>query len=337
MNQEAILSHRKDISLEEGMLFVRTTGILTTMVRAPLLLVGLFVVAITIPAQNSFASIRSLDLNIYPDGTTHVFSEFSVNPLDPDYSVELFGTEIDNFVAADEDGILLLTQIEGSTAVVETLGSSKIIVDYDTHDLVSKQGRIWSFTIDSPTEYTLLMPQNTVIVGMSTYPINMQLIEEQSQLHLPNGPAEINYFFGVENPIQTPNSTPEENSNDNSLFLIGGAIAAAGIIAALAMKKRKIPEVTIKQKQIQESQGPLDVKTIFNLRPDIREDDKELVTFIAENGGQAYESELRKKFLQPRTTMWRAVKRLERHGIVTIEKKELQNLVKLTTKLEDEN
>ena len=70
------------------MLFVRTTGILTTMVRAPLLVVGLFVVAITIPAQNSFASIRALDLDIYPDGTTHIFSEFTVNPLDPDYTVE---------------------------------------------------------------------------------------------------------------------------------------------------------------------------------------------------------------------------------------------------------
>ena len=340
MNQEAILSHTKDYSLEEGMLFVRTTGILTSMVQAPLLVVGLFVVAISIPAQNSFASIRTLDLNIYPDGTTHVFSEFSVNPLEPDYTVELFGTEIDNFVAEDEDGILLLSTIEGATAIVETLGSSKIIVDYDTHDLVSKQGRIWSFNIDSPTEYTLFMPKNTVIVGMSTYPINMQIIEEKSQLHLPNGPAEINYFFGIANPIQTPPQL--EENNDNSLLLIGGALVAAGIIGAFTLmkKKQKTPSLKLKttqQKQVQETGRPLDIETIFKLRPDIREDDKEIVTFIFENGGQAYESELRKKFLQPRTTMWRAVKRLERHGIVTIEKKELQNLVKLATKLEEEN
>ncbi|HET6516928.1 MAG TPA: MarR family transcriptional regulator, partial [Nitrosopumilaceae archaeon] len=48
------------------------------------------------------------------------------------------------------------------------------------------------------------------------------------------------------------------------------------------------------------------------------------------------ESELRKKFLQPRTTMWRAVKRLERQGIIEIEKKDLQNLVKIKNELEDE-
>ncbi len=58
--------------------------------------------------------------------------------------------------------------------------------------------------------------------------------------------------------------------------------------------------------------------------------------FISDNGGQAFESELRKKFLQPRTTMWRAVKRLERNGIIEIEKKDLQNLVKLRKNMEEE-
>ena len=58
--------------------------------------------------------------------------------------------------------------------------------------------------------------------------------------------------------------------------------------------------------------------------------------FIFNNGGEALESELRKKFLQPRTTMWRAVKRLEREGVIEIEKKDLQNLVKLRKNMEEE-
>jgi len=86
-----------------------------------------------------------------------------------------------------------------------------------------------------------------------------------------------------------------------------------------------------------ETGKPIDPETIFNLRPDLREDDKELINFIFNNGGQALESELRKKFLQPRTTMWRAVKRLERQGIIEIVKKDLQNLVKLRNDLEEEN
>jgi uncharacterized membrane protein len=69
----------------------------------------------------------------------------------------------------------------------------------------------------------------------------------------------------------------------------------------------------------------------------MREDDKEIIKFNFDNGGQVLESELRKKFLQPRTTMWRAVKRLERLGVIEIDKKDLQNLVKLKKDLEEEN
>nr|AIF23161.1 putative membrane-associated protein [uncultured marine thaumarchaeote SAT1000_13_B06] len=82
------------------------------------------------------------------------------------------------------------------------------------------------------------------------------------------------------------------------------------------------------KKEEAESQH-LDSETIFQAKPDLRDDDKEIINFLSANGGQAYESELRKKFLLPRTTMWRAVKRLERQGIIEIVKKDLQNIVKL--------
>ena len=68
----------------------------------------------------------------------------------------------------------------------------------------------------------------------------------------------------------------------------------------------------------------------------MREDDKDIVKFISESGGQVTESDLRKKFLRPRTTMWRAVKRLERIGVVEITKKDQQNMVTLKEELEEE-
>jgi uncharacterized membrane protein len=327
----------QDRAPEDGMLFVRTKGILTSMARASLLAVGLIIMAISMPIQNTFGTVRSLDLVVYPDGTTHITTEISTNPLNPDFIVNLFGPTIDNFVAEDENGFLLSADIEENTAVVTTLGASSISLNYDIHDLVSKEGRIWSFTINSPVEYSLLMPTNIVIVGMSTYPLNLQNIDEQSLLLLPSGPVEISYFFGISEIPPPPTNIPEQNS-DNSIYLIGGGIVAAGAIAVILMKRskhtsKKTTETITKQEIIEK---PLDVETIFEHIPELREDDKQLVSFISANGGQAYESELRKKFLQPRTTMWRAVKRLERYGIIEIQKKELQNLVKLKKKLEDE-
>jgi len=137
--------------------------------------------------------------------------------------------------------------------------------------------------------------------------------------------------------------TEEEikNEEDNYLYIIISGIISGIIVILLVFviiivrnKQKNVKKidqvVTIQKNDI------LDLETIFKLKSDLREDDKELVKFIFNNNGEALESELRKKFLQPRTTMWRAVKRLEREGVVEIQKKDLQNLVKLRKNMEEE-
>lgn len=334
MNQQLNPLHRQEYILEDGMLFVRTESILQTMAKAPILLAGLIVMAIAIPLQNSFSSPKSMDLIIYSDGTTHISSEIEVDSLESNFTLNLFGNEIDNFVAISENDFLLLTEITNDTATIATFGSSSISIDYDIHNLVSKEGRIWTFALNSPVAFTLLMPENSVIVGMSALPLNMEIVDEQTRLFLPKGTSEINYVFG--SPATFPPTQPTENNFDSTLIIIGGAVAAAGAIGAIFIKKSQKKTEKIVTKTITETGKPLNPETIFNLRPGLREDDKELVNFIFNNGGKALESELRKKFLQPRTTMWRAVKRLERQGIIEIEKKEMQNLVKIKTDLEEE-
>ncbi|KAG2478461.1 MAG: MarR family transcriptional regulator [Nitrosopumilales archaeon] len=334
MNQEMVVSYRQDSIQEDGMLFVRTEGIPPTMIKAPIILAGLIIVTAAIPLQNSFSSTKALDLIIFQDGSTHVSSLIEVDPLEPDFTVNLFGNSIDNLVAIGENDFLLYTETIGSSALVETFGSSTISLDYDTHDLVSKEGRIWTFSIQAPSDYTLLMPQNSIIVGMSALPQNMELINEQTKFSFQNGSNEVNYILGTPTSSQPSSSEPL----DNSLIFIGGAIASAGIIGAIFLRKFQRTSKKIETVQTQKiSIETPDPETIFRLRPNLREDDKEIVNFIFNNGGQALESELRKKFLQPRTTMWRAVKRLERQGIIEIVKKDLQNLVKLKGGLEEEN
>ena len=335
MNQEMVVSYRQDSIQEDGMLFVRTEGIPPTMIKAPIILAGLIIATAAIPLQNSFSTTRTLDLIIFQDGSTHVSSLIEVNPLEPDFTVNLFGDSIDNLVAVAENDFLLSTEITGSTVLVETFGSSTISLDYDTHNLVSKEGRIWTFSIEAPSDYTLLMPQNSIIVGISALPQNMELINEQTKLSFQNGPNEINYILRTPTSSQTSSSTSEPL--DNSLIFIGGAIASAVIIGAIFLRKfqRTSKKIETTQTKTESIETP-DPETIFQLRPNLREDDKEIINFIFNNGGQALESELRKKFLQPRTTMWRAVKRLERQGIIEIVKKDLQNLVKLKGGLEEE-
>jgi len=339
MNPEIMPIHRIEPLLEDGMLFVRTDGIPEIMIKTPLILAGLIVVALTMPVQTSFSSTRTLDLIIHSDGSTHVTSEIDVDFLASDFELSLFGSSIDNFVAFEViSGSLLSVDIIEDKAIVATLGSSSIVVDYDIHDLISKEGRIWTFSFDSPSNYSLLMPENSVIVGMSVLPNNMKQIDEQIKLELLSGPAQIDYIFGI---ISEPTTNPLEYTLDfMTAGLIIGPIITVSIVAAVLIKRKqsKSPQIHVVELPEKQSESKsLDPETIFSLRSDLREDDKEIIKFISENGGKVFESDLRKKFLQPRTTMWRAVKRLERLDIVEIYKKDLQNMVKLRNDLEEEN
>jgi len=325
-------------SLEGEMLFVRNKDILSTMVRIPIVVIGLILVALSTPIQQSFASSRTLDFTIYQDGSTHVFYELDADPLELEITVELFGEMIENITIIGEDGFLLSNEINHNLAVIETFGASRISIDYDTQDLVSKTGKIWAFSVDTPVQYSLLTPKDSVIIEMSNFPLSMQVDNEQSYLTFPPGQTNISYYISTLASAQSTQPIPED-ATDNSLILYAGIIAAIGIAAIIAIKKSRSskaiePSLTI-QKEEQPKPQSLDPEAIFKIKRDLREDDKEIINFISANGGQAYESELRKKFLQPRTTMWRAVKRLERQGIIEIEKKDLQNIVKLKSKLED--
>ena len=329
---------QKHQSLEGEMLFVRNMDILSTMVRIPIVVIGLMLVALSAPIQQSFASSRNLDFTIYQDGSTHVFYELDADPLELEITVELFGEMIENITIIDEDGFLLSNEIDHNLVVIETFGASHISIDYDTQDLVSKTGKIWSFSVDAPVQYSLLTPKDSVIIEMSNFPISMQVDNEQSNLTLPPGQTNISYFISTLASAQPTQPIPEDAA-DNSLILYAGIIAAVGIAAIIAIKKSRPSKAIETSVTIQKDEQPkpqsLDPEEIFKIKQDLREDDKEIINFISANGGQAYESELRKKFLQPRTTMWRAVKRLERQGIIEIEKKDLQNIVKLKSKLED--
>ena len=377
--------------LPEGMLFVRINCILTTMVRAPVIAACFVLLVLSSFVQYAVGSPKVLDFTIYTDGTTHVFYQTDVDSQSPDSALNLYGNSIENLVVQDENGTLLSSRVNQSTATVETLGSSTIKADYDTPDLISKNGKTWTFHVNSTIDYSILLPKNSVIVGMSVSPLNMQIVDDQSLISLPSGSAEINYIIGVLGTSQTATlaiqkaqdfintltstgvKTPmalakleeakldfnqgkysnaeslavaakslalQEQQTTNSVsnmssdnlpisVLIVGGIIAAGAAGFMIMKRKRssnsiTPSVITKNNYI----AP-DKETIYKLKPELRQDDKDIVAFISEKGGQVFESELRKKFLMPRTTMWRAVKRLEREDVIEIEKVDQQNLIKL--------
>lgn len=382
--------------LPEGMIFVRINSILTTMIRAPIVAVCFLLITLSSFVQYAMGSPKVLDFTIYEDGTTHVFYQTDVDPQSPDFTLNVYGSNIENLVAQDGNGTLLSSKINANTITVATLGASSIKVDYDTPDLISKNGKTWTFRMDSLVDYSILLPKNTVIVGMNVSPLGMQIVDDQSLISLPSGSSEISYVIGVLGTSQTAtlaiqkaqdfintvnsagvktpmaltkleeakldfsqgkysdaeslanlakntalqeqqsaNSMPAGPSDNASIYLLIGGVIAAAVAGIIIMKKIKSNSIIAVSEITTNNYISSDKETIYKLKPELRQDDKDIVAFISEKGGQVFESELRKKFLMPRTTMWRAVKRLEREDIVEIEKVDQQNLIKLR-KMEDQ-
>ena len=338
MNQESVCCGWLEDSKNDGMLLSPTEALIL-MARVHMAAFVLILLAMSVPLQHSFGSTRTLDFSLFPDGSTHVTYSLESDPFLPDTEVSLYGDSFENLVVQDENEFLLTTQYENNILQVETLGSSNILINYDTYSLISKDGKIWSFEVDSPVEFNVIMPENSVIVGMSTFPIDMGVESDRTKILLPSGMAEITYFLAVAESSQVlppVEEMPVTQDDDNTMVYaaVGGAIAVIAVGGAVAMKMRgKSKPVSTSTPQTTttsvKDEAVFDIEKAMD-KPDLREDDKEIIKFIHENGGSALESDLRKKFLLPRTTMWRAVKRLERHGLIEITKKDQQNLIKLT-------
>ncbi len=97
-----------------------------------------------------------------------------------------------------------------------------------------------------------------------------------------------------------------------------GAIAAAGAGGVIALTKRKRGGGTNAAKPYARERREVDVEKIAS-EDRLRDEDIDVVRALAESGGEALESEVRGRLNLPKTTLWRAAKRLEREGYIKIE------------------
>jgi uncharacterized membrane protein len=78
-----------------------------------------------------------------------------------------------------------------------------------------------------------------------------------------------------------------------------------------------------------EAPSRFDLDRLFEEHPHLRVDDKEVLRFIAESGGEVFAAELRERFKVPRTSLWRMIRRLEREEVVDVSSVGGQSLVKI--------
>lgn len=172
--------------------------------------------------------------------------------------------------------------------------------------------------------------------GSYTVPLVINQIQEDSRLVTLNKDQSTNVEFKVTKQTlgtynidvdglvhtftvtQTPsegNDVPSEETDSFPIeYLVIAAVVVAILVVVFVLFKRKGPNVD----------------KVIEKNPQLNNEEKDVLNYLAENGGKAFESEIRKKFPDiPRTTLWRLIKRLERLDIVKVEKIGLENQVEL--------
>ena len=268
----------------------------------------------TVTAQSTF-TVESAELTVYRDGLVHVTQTVTVDELAPEITLPLLSSSIENVIVVDGNQQVVDYEVNGADLSVFTLGATQISVDYDTVALTMKEAEVWTLIVDTPHASAVFLPQNSTVIYLNTVPTSIETSSTGIKMSLASGHWEISYVLPL-----TSGDGPDDNGSPDSAipwdYIISAIVAVIAVVISiiLIIRRRRAPNV----------------KKAVKAHPQLKKEDKEVIEFLAEKGGQAFEAEIRERFPDmPRTSLWRLVRRLERLEIVEVKKIGLENQVQL--------
>ena len=265
-------------------------------------------------AQSSF-DVDSVNITVYRDGLVHVNQTILVDELAPRITLPLLSSSLENVIVLDENQMVVDYEIDGVTLTIFTLGSKLISVEYNTITLTKKEAEVWTLIVDNPYNLTVFLPQNSTVIYLSAMPTAIDTSGTAIALSLSPGIWEVGYVV----PFLPQDDLNGDNGPSTSIpieYLVASIVVVAAVVL-LAL-------IVIRQKR-----GP-NVEKILKAHPQLKKEDKEVILFLAEKDGKAFEAEIRERFPDmPRTSLWRLVRRLERLELVEVRKIGLENQVQL--------
>jgi uncharacterized membrane protein len=137
---------------------------------------------------------------------------------------------------------------------------------------------------------------------------------------MPSGRVEITY-------IAEHSLLQEAQSYETwlTIALIPFPILTSLALAIWYFNRKKLP-------QTKKHEGEVDVDKILHREKYLRPEEVQVIHFLAEKNGTAFEAELYEKLNLPRTTTWRLIKRLQKMEIVIVTKSRRQNIVSIKRK-----
>lgn len=261
-----------------------------------------------------------LTLTVYLDGFVLVNHELVINQTFPSINFTLLSEEHEELLIVDEQGLPLDYELINGEAVVHSLGASQIKISYFAPDLTSKTGKYWTLNTQVSTNTTVILPEDVSIISLNNVPELIESSDGQVSLIMPSGTIEISYIS--ENGLHQQTQSIE---TWQLVTIISFPIIASLVFALWFLRRKKPP-------QPKEPENEVDVDKLFEKEKHLRPEEVQVINFLAEKRGTAFEAELYEKLDLPRTTTWRLLKRLEKMEIVDIRKSRRQNIVSIRKK-----
>jgi len=272
-----------------------------------------FAAVTTVTAQSPF-EVESIDLTVYRDGLVHITQTLIVDDLAPEVTLPLLSTSVENLIVLDESQLAVDYEINGGNLTVFTLGAERVLVEYDTVSLTRKEAEGWTLIADNPYNLTVFLPQNATVIYLNQMPTAIDTSGTKIKLSLYPSQWEISYVLPLLPDDGTEDGAPLPGIPIEYLIAAIAVVTVVVLSALLIVRRRRGPNVE---------------KTI-KAHPELKQEDKEVIEFLAEKGGKAFEAEIRERFPDmPRTSLWRLVRRLERLEIVEVKRIGLENQVEL--------
>jgi uncharacterized membrane protein len=265
-------------------------------------------------AQSLF-EVESVDVTVYRDGVAHVTQTVTVDMLTPEITLPLFSSSVENIIVLDEAELTVDYKINGEELTIFTLGAEGVSVQYDTIALTSKEAEVWTLVTTNLYTSSVFLPQNSTVIYLNMMPTAIDTSGTRIKLSLYPGQWEISYVL----PLGSIDETDDNGASNTTIpidYLIAATIALVAVVFSmiLIIRRRKGPNV----------------EKTMKAYPYLKKEDKEVIEFLSEKGGKAFEAEIRERFPDmPRTSLWRLVKRLQRLEIVEVKKIGLENQVQL--------
>ncbi len=233
------------------------------------------------------------------DGYANVVEYLNVSSFTP-VNVTLLGFP-QGLTITYPNGGPVLYNLSADTVQILPSANSTVEINYFTISIILKNDVSWTANFTSANPVILYLPQGATLLYVNRQPTNISNENGLLTLALPAGGWTVGYMLAVGKA-----SSPGYQIAEWVYGLI--IVAAVAVIALLVIFVRRRHKA---------ARGGIGLNVA----------DSQVLDYLKKRGGSALESEIRRDLIIPKTSEWRTIKRLERNGLVRVEKTNKENKV----------